>query len=92
MEFFFCSPEILQFSSVLDVLPLNSTCPVVYESVIQTSVLGFYTSTMFSSSKSCVFFFSVKLFVLNYATKEKVLSGASSEIYLERYLDYVKIK
>ena len=47
---------------------------------------------MFSSSKSCVFFFSVKLFVLNYAAKEKVLSGASSEIYLERYLDYVKIK
>ena len=47
---------------------------------------------MFSSSKSCVFFLSVKLIVLNYATKEKVLSGASSEIYFERYLDYVKIK
>ena len=84
-----------RFSNLVTFLmsyPWTSSCPIVYKGVIWTLGLDFYTSTKCSIDKSCLFFFSTKVFVLNYATEGKVLFGASCEIFVKRHLGNVKKK
>ena len=93
IEFYFST--LWRFSNLVAFLmfsPWTSSCPIVYKAVIWTSGLDFYTSTKCSSDKSCLFFFSTKAFVLNYATKGKVLCGASCEICAKRHLGNIKTK
>lgn len=72
-----------RFSNLVAILmssPWAPSCPIFNKGVIWTSGLGFYTSTKCSSDKCCLFFFSTKVFVLNYATEGKMLYGASYNV------------
>ena len=76
IEFYFST--LWRFSNLVAFLmfsPWTSSCPIVYKAVIWTSGLDLYTSTKCSSDKSCLFFFSTKAFVLNYATKGRCYVG-----------------
>ena len=84
-----------RFSNLVAILmssPWAPSCPIFNKGVIWTSGLGFYTSTKCSSDKCCLFFFSTKVFVLNYATEGKMLYGASCEIFVKRHLGNIKTK
>ena len=84
-----------RFSNLVAILmssPWAPSCPIFNKGVIWTSGLGFYTSTKCSSDKCCLFFFSTKVFVLNYATEGKMLYGASCEIFVKRHFGNIKTK